>query len=332
MTAYPKISVVTPSYNQSEFLLETMLSVFKQDYPNLEYIVIDGGSTDDSVEIIKSFDDKLAYWASEPDKGQAHAINKGFKMASGDILYWINSDDILLPGALAEVAERFDPKKPSLILGDVIHFSRSEAYAFTICQHNITLHNLIKYWKRDWMWNQPGTFFSRDAWEMIGSLDESLIYVFDRDWMCRCLLDDVHLIYLDRPVAAFRLHAGSKTVAGYTLWSREQREVTFRYLGAVNEILEDDVEIAQKMMNASIRLSLQHIHHFNKWEAAAEILAALKLNPQVLLSQEFWRLMSRLLTPLGIMKRIRPLWLRKRSKSEFMERANWIADDLGSGG
>jgi glycosyltransferase involved in cell wall biosynthesis len=332
MAFYPKISVVTPSYNQGEFLLETMLSVFKQYYPNLEYIVIDGGSTDDSVEIIKSFEDKLAYWVSEPDKGQAHAINKGFERASGDILYWINSDDILLPGALTKVAETFEPKDPSLILGDVIHFSRSEWYAFNIRQHNITLHNLIKYWKRDWMWNQPGTFISRESWQITGPLDESLTYVFDRDWMCRCLLNDVHLICLDRPVAAFRLHAGSKTVAGYTLWSREQKEVTFRYLGTVNEILEDEVEIAQKLMNASMRLSLQHIYHFNKWEAAAEILAALKLDPQLLLSQEFWRLMPRLLTPLGIMKKIRPLWLRKRSESELMERANWIVDGPGSGG
>ena len=95
---YPKITVVTPSYNQGQFIEATILSVIEQEYPNLEYLVCDGGSTDETVEILKKFSDKITWWCSEKDKGQSDAINKGMRKATGDIVCWINSDDVLLPG------------------------------------------------------------------------------------------------------------------------------------------------------------------------------------------------------------------------------------------
>jgi len=103
----PKISIVTPSFNQGQYIEETILSIVNQNYPNLEYIIIDGGSTDNTVEIIKKYEKHLAYWVSEKDKGQSEAINKGFRKATGDIVCWINSDDFFMPGSLLKVGERF---------------------------------------------------------------------------------------------------------------------------------------------------------------------------------------------------------------------------------
>ena len=103
MNALPKISTVTPSFNQGKFLEKTILSVLEQGYPNLEYIIIDGGSSDESVDIIKKYADRLNYWVSEADRGQSHAINKGFERATGEIFGWLNSDDWYHPGALQAV-------------------------------------------------------------------------------------------------------------------------------------------------------------------------------------------------------------------------------------
>src|SRR5690606_28750520 len=124
MSNLPKISIITPSYNQSNFLEETILSVINQNYPNLEFFVIDGGSTDHSVEIIKQYENKIDFWVSEKDNGQSHAINKGFKRATGTIITWLNSDDVLTPGILHKIAEKFSqlPDDVGLIYGGTTLF------------------------------------------------------------------------------------------------------------------------------------------------------------------------------------------------------------------
>ncbi|MFW5887134.1 MAG: glycosyltransferase, partial [Bacteroidota bacterium] len=121
MIIYPKITFVTPSYNQGEFIEDTILSIINQNYPNLEYIIIDGGSKDNTVEIIKKYEQHITFWVSEKDNGQSHAINKGFARATGAWGIWINSDDMLAPGALHKIAERLARAPKSTMLMGQYH-------------------------------------------------------------------------------------------------------------------------------------------------------------------------------------------------------------------
>ncbi|MFZ4455576.1 MAG: glycosyltransferase family 2 protein [Bacteroidales bacterium] len=174
---YPKISVITPNYNGAAYLEQTILSVLGQNYPNLEYIIIDGGSQDDSKSIIEKYDDRLAYWCSESDQGLYYAVQKGFERATGDILTWLNSDDLFHKGALLAVAEIFQLGEihwlsgtPNLIdeMGrsvEVDNFSRWSKYRFRLENKFI---------------QQEGTFWSRALWEKSGaSLDLSYRYAAD---------------------------------------------------------------------------------------------------------------------------------------------------------
>lgn len=157
-TKWPKISIVTPSYNQGQYIEETILSILNQNYPNLEYIIIDGGSTDNTVDIIKKYEDRITYWVSETDKGQAHAINKGFKKCTGDIINWINSDDFFLEKCFFIVAKAFLTKNLDVVsLNSVLYreipfhsyldFGRPALERFLIFSAIVPSHTT--FWKRD---------------------------------------------------------------------------------------------------------------------------------------------------------------------------------------
>jgi len=158
-----RISVVTPSYNQGQFLEETILSVLDQNYPNLEYMIIDGGSTDNSVDIIKKYEKYLTFWVSEKDNGQTYAINKGFNKASGDLVNWINSDDLLEDGALKMLGETLlEYPDADFIYGD---YRAIDQYSNTIYQRKSAPYNKnCLYWGRQ-VSSQPAVFFKRSMLE-----------------------------------------------------------------------------------------------------------------------------------------------------------------------
>lgn len=235
---WPKVSIVTPSYNQGEFIEETIRSILLQGYPNLEYIIIDGGSSDGSLDIIKKYKQWLAYWVSEPDRGQAHAINKGFTIATSSLIGWINSDDLLLPGSLHLFAVAHRKHPDSILTGDVDHGTATEKGWST--KHisrskGLEFRNSVEFWNERMTCTQPGTLFPTALLHQVGFLDETLRFAFDYDLMCRVLMN-APVQYLGTTVARFRLHAKSKTVSeGHLFWP-EAVQVSKRYWNLLPQV------------------------------------------------------------------------------------------------
>lgn len=225
---FPCISVVTPSYNQGKFLEQTIRSVLDQSYPNLEYIIIDGGSTDDSIEIIRKYEDRLDYWISEADHGQSHALNKGFSKATGDIFCWINSDDLLASGSLKRVAESFVQNPDTFWVTGACEIIDGDG----VVKNEISVEtNLpLSLWLTHMKYNraailQPSTFWSRHAWQSIGSLREDLHYAFDFEFFYRMRSRFGAPLQLDTCLSKFRLHGDSKSVSQKELFLLEMTNI-----------------------------------------------------------------------------------------------------------
>lgn len=207
---YPKISVVTPSYNQGEYLEKTILSVLDQNYPNLEYIIMDGGSTDNSVEIIKKYSDKLTYWQSRPDGGQSAAINEGFRHATGDIFCWLNSDDKFKSNALFIVSDFF-MKNPShlwLMGGIEIINNKNKGCATKIIPKKLDFDTITSYEYRITL--QPATFWISGLWRESGGLKEDLNCAMDLDLFIKFSKIAEGKV-LEEYLAEFLVHPKSKT-------------------------------------------------------------------------------------------------------------------------
>jgi glycosyltransferase involved in cell wall biosynthesis len=210
----PKISIITPSFNQAETLERTILSVLEQEYPNLEYFIIDGGSTDNSVEIIKRYESKLTYWISEKDRGQSHAINKGLLKATGEIIAWINSDDWYNKGVLLKIASIFQYSNFGLLIGACqIIYPTEPNKNFIVSNTFVSFETLIRFWESSFCPPQPSMFFSKAAFDKIGLLNEHLHYAMDLDlWLS--IARSFSIRCTDEVLSNYPIYEASKSGSG----------------------------------------------------------------------------------------------------------------------
>lgn len=205
-----KISIITPAYNHVKFIEATILSVLNQKDVDLEYIIIDGGSTDGTVDIIRKYEDRLACWVSEKDRGQTDAINKGFARAGGDILAWLNSDDTYEPGALAEAINYLDQHPDvGLVYGDA-HFINSRGEI--IGKFPAAQTDLARLRRGYVHIPQQASFFRASLWKEVGPLDPTFYFAMDYDLWVR-LAAKAALVYRPGFWASFRMHGEGKSVA-----------------------------------------------------------------------------------------------------------------------
>jgi glycosyltransferase involved in cell wall biosynthesis len=223
----PRISIVTPSYNQGRYLEETIISVISQNYPNLEYIIIDGGSTDNSVEIIKKYEKHLAYWVSEPDRGQSDAINKGLAKCTGEFFNWLNSDDVLVENGLRNLAKAIADNSCDVICG--FHGYIGETYGLPSKDYRMFLGKTAEETIVNFIINQSATYYRLNIIGQLGGINPKLHYVMDADLWIRYLLgygiSKVKLV--DFYISRFRYHSSGKTIACREVFLQEVRSLTY---------------------------------------------------------------------------------------------------------
>ncbi|MDD3472006.1 MAG: glycosyltransferase family 2 protein [Syntrophaceae bacterium] len=276
---WTKISIVTPSFNQGQFIEETIRSVLLQGYPNLEFIIIDGGSTDNSTEIIKRYESWLAYWISEPDRGQSHAINKGIEKATGEILFWLNSDDLVLPGTLNRVADLFK------IYPDVDIIS---GQARVIDENGDVIGKLKSYyesWKE--LITNPGnsirqisTFFRRSLFDLHGNLDETFFISMDTNLLSRFTKYHSPLVIPDE-LTAFRVQPNAKTANQLLIGYQETDK---------NRLTQLTGKLKSKYRRRSSAnwVNLAKSGRYSYGERLLCLKNALRINAIVIFRREFW--------------------------------------------
>lgn len=257
---WPKISLVTPSFNQGEFLEETIVSVLSQNYPNLEYIIIDGGSTDNTLEIIKKYENELTYWISERDQGQSHAINKGLKKCSGEIFNWINSDDLLADNALFHIAKGFNEDVD--VVGGYCSFFENDKQKVNYVNRIKATDNL-----EDTIINygmcQPPTFYKLNLVKELNGVSETLNYIMDSFLWIKYLAayGTRRVKLIDENISYFRLHGDSKTVSNSNRFLQERTKVftaMVHSLGVsreVTKVVTQEVELQYVLLAKDMKLS-----------------------------------------------------------------------------
>jgi glycosyltransferase involved in cell wall biosynthesis len=327
--SFRKISIVTPTYNQGQYIEQTIQSVLDQGYPNLEYVIIDGGSTDNTVEVIKKYEKHLSYWVSEPDQGQAHAINKGFSKTNGEIFNWLNSDDYYQDGALHKVNTYFSKEEVDVLLGKSILFKDDSDWKKV--SKGGHLHEEVERTIGDSLIDQPSSFFRHSVFKNLSPLEVHAHYLMDRLLWMRYLLCEgqKRVLKVDDEFVNFRLHNSSKSVSENVGFNRERNGIFLSLADYTNasdmheviktkldftslpiqwpevkpEINADIIFAEFLLVNAREEYALFH------YKSAKDILKSVMFNSLTKSSQKDYSLLKKkLLLPKKVLR-----WVRKRS-------------------
>jgi len=296
--SYPKISIVTPSYNQGEFIEETIRSVLLQNYPNLEYIVMDGGSTDNTISILEKYSHWISLWRSEKDNGQTHAINKGFDSASGSLLGYLNSDDVLLPKSLEQVAHLTAtyPEEAILILGNCeMGYSLEEI--FNVCVP-VPPSSFVDALSKDGLCPQPATFWTKPTRSAPKRFNENLVFCMDYDFWVQLILAGYKVISLDVSLAFYRHHVNAKgSKLTNVMWSELAGLPLLRLTEAKS--FEDKLyltSISKRRIRHYLRLEIENISSISgKWAALRSLARAFLSDPIFLFERSTLGLVRKLL-------------------------------------
>jgi len=253
---WPKISIVTPSYNQGKFIEETIRSILLQNYPNLEYIIIDGGSNDNTVEIIKKYEKWITFWVSEKDKGQANAINKGIERCTGNIFNWINSDDYLAPNSLVNIARAF--KGGYTVAGKVYNFYDNDPeFKDIVVNEALTGSQFISLKST---FHQPGIWCDLNNIKATGKFQENSSYYFDRIFFTTYFVKFKKVVYIDEVLVHFRYHENSKTLV---IRDSHADELIVFY----NQLLDNPLfKFFKKEIRSALKYQLLPEKHISDWE------------------------------------------------------------------